>query len=116
MKNYKRIVIEANGSTDVLKTVEEALPEPKPGEVRVRALAAGVGFADVMAQHGGYPLAPKLPFTPGYDFAGIVDQLGEGVTGIMEGQYVAALRCPVACHGEFHFVSNLFLLTKGGKP
>lgn len=91
MKKYKRIVIEANGSTDVLKTVEEIISEPKPGEVRVRVLAAGVGFADGMAQHGGYPLAPKLPFTPGYDFAGIVDQLGEGVTGIMEGQYVAGL-------------------------
>ena len=45
MKKYKRIVIEANGSTDVLKTVEEALPEPKPVEVGVRVLAAGVGFA-----------------------------------------------------------------------
>ena len=41
MKKHKRIVIEANGSTDVLKTVEEALPELKPGEVRVRVLAAG---------------------------------------------------------------------------
>jgi len=101
MKKYKRVVIEANGSTDVLKTVEEALPEPKPGEVGVRVLAAGVGFADVMAQHGGYPLAPKLPFTPGYDFAGIVDQLGEGVTGIKEGQYVAALNPEFGCYAEY---------------
>ena len=62
MKKYRRIVIEATGSTDVLKTVAEALPEPKPGEVRVRVLAAGVGFADVMAQHGGYPLAPEITF------------------------------------------------------
>jgi NADPH:quinone reductase-like Zn-dependent oxidoreductase len=101
MRKYKRIVIEAHGSTDVLKTVEEALPEPKPGEVRVRVLAAGVGFADVMAQHGGYPLAPKLPFTPGYDFAGIVDQLTEGVTGIMEGQYVASLNPEFGCYSEY---------------
>jgi NADPH:quinone reductase-like Zn-dependent oxidoreductase len=101
MKKYKRIVIEANGSTDVLKTIEEVLPEPKPGEIRVRVLAAGVGFADVMAQHGGYPLAPKLPFTPGYDFAGIVDQLGEGVTGIMEDQYVAALNPEFGCYAEY---------------
>jgi len=101
MKKHKRIVIEANGSTDVLKTVEEALPELKPGEVRVRVLAAGVGFADVMAQHGGYPLAPKLPFTPGYDFAGLVDQIGEGVTGIMKGQYVAALNPQFGCYAEY---------------
>jgi NADPH:quinone reductase-like Zn-dependent oxidoreductase len=48
MKKYNRIVIEANGGTDVLKTVEETIPEPQPGEVGVRVLAAGVGFADVM--------------------------------------------------------------------
>ena len=59
MKKYKRIVVETNGNTDVLKTVEEVLPEPKMGEARVRVLAAGVGFADVMAQHGGYPLAQQ---------------------------------------------------------
>jgi len=101
MKKYKRIVLESHGSTDVFKTVEEDIPEPKPGEVRVRVLAAGVGFADVMAQHGGYPLAPKLPYTPGYDFAGIVDQLGEGVTGIMEGQHAAALNPEFGCYAEY---------------
>ena len=110
MKKYKRIVIEAKGGTDVLKMVEEALPEPKPGEARIRVLAAGVGFADVMAQHGGYPLAPKLPFTPGYDFAGIVDQLGEGVAGITEGQYVAALNPAFGCYAEYVCVNPELLV------
>ena len=110
MKKYKRIVLESYGSTDVLETVEEALPEPKPGEVRVRVLAAGVGFADVMAQHGGYPLAPKLPFTPGYDFAGIVDRLGDGVTGVMEGQYVAALNPEFGCYSEYICVNPELLV------
>lgn len=110
MKKYKRIVVETNGSTDVLKTVEEVLPEPKTGEARVRVLAAGVGFADVMAQHGGYPLAPKLPFTPGYDFVGIVDQLGENTTGIMEGQYVAALNPEFGCYAEYVCVRTELLV------
>jgi NADPH:quinone reductase-like Zn-dependent oxidoreductase len=110
MKKYKRIVISAKGGTDVLKTVEEALPEPEPGEVRIRVLAAGVGFADVMAQHGGYPLAPKLPFTPGYDFAGIVDQLGDGAAGITEGQYVAALNPEFGCYAEYICVSPALLV------
>jgi len=110
MKKHKRIVIEANGSTDVLNTVEEALPDPKPGEVRVRVLAAGVGFADVMAQHGGYPLAPKLPFTPGYDFTGIVDQIGEGVTDVVEGQYVAALNPQFGCYAEYICVRSELLV------
>ena len=52
---YKRIVKEAYGSADVLKMAEQASPESKRKEFMVRApaaLAAGVGFADVMAQHG----------------------------------------------------------------
>jgi NADPH:quinone reductase-like Zn-dependent oxidoreductase len=101
MNSYKRIEITGHGDTNVLKVVEAALPVPEPGEVRVRVLAAGVGYADVMAQHGGYPLAPRLPFTPGYDFAGIVDQLGEGVTGVAVGQYVAALNPQFGSYAEY---------------
>jgi NADPH2:quinone reductase len=43
MNQYKRIVVSGHGNSDVLKTVEEVLPEAKPGQVRVRVLAAGVG-------------------------------------------------------------------------
>lgn len=101
MKTYKRILVRRHGSPDVLETVEEPLPTPKPGQVRVRVLAAGVGYADVMAQHGGYPLAPRLPFTPGYDFVGVVDQLGEGAAGVQVGQYVEALNPDFGCYAEY---------------
>jgi NADPH:quinone reductase-like Zn-dependent oxidoreductase len=46
---------------------------PEPGLTRVRVKYAGVGFADVMAVRGGYPLAPKRPFSPGYEFLGRVE-------------------------------------------
>jgi NADPH:quinone reductase-like Zn-dependent oxidoreductase len=101
MENHTRIIVSGHGDTDVLKPIKEPLPEPKPGQVRVRVLAAGVGYADVMAQHGGYPLAPKLPFTPGYDFVGIVDKLGQGATGVNVGQYVAALNPEFGSYAEF---------------
>lgn len=104
MTTYKRIVISGHGGTEVLRTVEEVLPEAKPGQVRVRVLAAGVGYADVMAQRGGYPLAPRIPFTPGYDFAGIVDQLGPGATGVDKGQHVAALNPEFGSYAEYVFV------------
>jgi NADPH2:quinone reductase len=71
--------------------VEEQRPEPKPGEVRVRVLAAGVSLPDVMMREGIHPETPRLPFTPGWDFVGVVDQLGNGVSGIETGQIVAAL-------------------------
>jgi len=101
MNTYKRIVIADHGSVDVLDTVEETIPEPRPGEVRVKVLAAGVGYAHIMAQHGGYPLAPKTPFTPGYDFVGIVDQVGSDAVGVEEGQYVAALNPEFGCYSEY---------------
>jgi NADPH:quinone reductase-like Zn-dependent oxidoreductase len=101
MDKYKRIVIAEHGNTDVLKIVEEALPEAKPGQVRIRVLAAGVGYSDVMAQRGGYPLAPRMPFTPGYDFVGIVDQLGERLSGIEIGEYVAALNPDMGSYAEY---------------
>ena len=101
VKKYKRVVLTGNGSTDNLTVVEEAVPEPEPDEVRVRVLAAGVAYSDIMAQHGGYPLAPKVPFTPGYDFAGIVDRVGRTSVGIDEGDYVVALNPAFGCYSEY---------------
>lgn len=114
MSEYLRIVITGRGGTDVLETIRETLPVPKPGKVRVRVLAAGVGFADVMAQHGGYPLAPRLPFTPGYDFAGIVDKIGAGVTGVEEGQHVAALNPEFGSYSEYVFARPEILVPVPG--
>ncbi|PCJ47577.1 MAG: oxidoreductase [Moraxellaceae bacterium] len=110
MRKYNRIVIDGRGGTEVLKIVEDCLPEPGPGKVRVRILAAGVGYSDVMAQHGGYPLAPRIPFTPGYDFAGIVDKLGEGVAGVEKGQYVAALNPRFGAYAEYCVVPEALLV------
>jgi NADPH:quinone reductase-like Zn-dependent oxidoreductase len=110
MNNYRRIVIAGHGGTDVLKIIEAELPVPGPGQVRVRVLAAGAGYADVMAQHGGYPLAPRLPFTPGYDFTGVVDQVGPGVSGLAAGQYVAALNPQFGSYAEYVCVPERILV------
>lgn len=110
MNKYKRIVIAKHGSVDVLNTVEEAIPEPKSGQVRVKVLAAGIGYADIMAQHGGYPLAPKIPFTPGYDFVGIVDHVSSDAVGVEKGQYVAAFSPEFGCYSEYVCVPPELLL------
>jgi NADPH:quinone reductase-like Zn-dependent oxidoreductase len=86
-----RVVITALGGPEVLKWVEEYLPTPRAGEVRVRILAAGVAFADVLMRRGLYPGTPKFPFAPGYDIVGEVDALGDGVSHFKIGQRVAAL-------------------------
>jgi len=86
-----RIVVNHYGGPDALQVVEEERPEPKNGEVQVRVLAAGVSLPDVMMREGVHPETPKLPFTPGWDLVGVVDRLGDGVSGIEPGQIVAAL-------------------------
>jgi len=88
---HTRIIVTQYGGPDELRVVEEECPEPKHGEVRVRVLAAGVALPDVMMREGIHPETPSLPFTPGWDLVGVVDQLGAGTSGIEPGQIVAAL-------------------------
>src|SRR5512135_1012589 len=94
---HTRIVVTHYGGPDALEVLEEERPEPKPGEVRVRVLAAGVALPDVMARRGIHPETPRVPFTPGWDLVGVVDRLGEGVSGFDPGQLVAAM--PI--HGAY---------------
>ncbi len=89
---YKRIVISRYGGSEVLQVAEDELPEPRSGEVRVRMLAAGVAWGDILKREGIGGARP--PFTPGYDIVGAVDKLGEGVSAVKVGQTVAAL--PIA--------------------
>lgn len=90
MKNT-RIVVGHYGAPEELRVVEEDRPEPKAGEVRVRVQAAGVSLPDLMAREGIHPETPKVPFTPGWDVVGVVDRVGEGVSGSEVGQIVAAM-------------------------
>lgn len=87
----RRVVVTHYGGPDSLQVIEEEAPEPKCGEVRVRVLAAGVSLPDVLMREGIHPETRKVPYTPGWDFVGVVDRLGSGVSGIELGLHVAAL-------------------------
>ena len=86
-----RVVITAQGGPEVLKIVEDEIPVPAPGQVRVKNLASGVAYADVLMRRGLYPKVPEFPFAPGYDIVGDIDAVGAGVQGFPVGQRVAAL-------------------------
>ena len=63
----KRVVVDHFGGPEDLSVVEADVPQPGPGEPRVRVLAAGVSFTDAQMRAGTYIAgAPKPPFTPGY--------------------------------------------------
>lgn len=87
----KQIVIPRYGPPEVLEMREAPTPSPGFDEVRVAVRAAGVNFADVMGRLGLYPDAPKTPFVPGYEVAGVVDAVGANLTRVREGDRVLAL-------------------------
>ncbi len=86
----RAVVITKHGGPGVLEVQERADPKLGPGEVRIDVAAAGVNFADVMARMGLYPDAPKTPCVVGYEVAGTVLELGEGVQNLSPGQRVVA--------------------------
>ncbi len=86
----KAVVITKKGPPDVLKVEERPDPQPSAGEVLVDVKASGINFADLMARLGFYPDAPPLPAIVGYEVAGTVEALGEGVSGFSVGDRVMA--------------------------
>jgi NADPH:quinone reductase-like Zn-dependent oxidoreductase len=87
----RQIWITRLGPPEVLRVREAPDPEPRAGEVRVRVRACGINFADLMARVGLYPDAPKIPCVVGYEVSGTIDRIGEGVTGLSEGDRVFAM-------------------------
>lgn len=89
--SYQQIQLRAFGGPEQLHLIEaETLPQPGPGEARVRVLAAGAGFTDTIIRRGNYPaVRNKPPFTPGYDYVGVIDALGDDVKDLRIGQKVA---------------------------
>jgi len=86
----RAVVITKHGGPGVLQVQEQPDPALGPGEVRIDVAAAGINFADVMARMGLYQDAPKTPCVVGYEVAGTILELGDGVEGLMPGQRVVA--------------------------
>jgi NADPH2:quinone reductase len=87
----RAMVVERLGPPDVMELREVPRPEPGPGEVRLKVEAVGINFADVLAVAGEYLTRTRVPYTPGMEFAGVVDAVGEGVQGVEVGTRVASL-------------------------
>jgi NADPH:quinone reductase-like Zn-dependent oxidoreductase len=75
-----QVVMPHAGGPEVLEFQRRDLPEPGPGQVRVKVEAAGVAFAEVQMLRGRYYAQPKFPFVPGYDLVGRVEAAGPGVS------------------------------------
>jgi NADPH2:quinone reductase len=95
----KAIIIHKNGGPEVLSWEDHDPGEPGPGEALVRHEAVGLNFIDVYHRTGLYPL-PQLPHIPGMEGAGIVEQIGDGVDEVEEGDRVAYAGIPPGAYTE----------------
>ena len=86
----RAVVQTGTGGPEVLQVQERPDPPVGPGEVRIAVRAAGINFADTLARVGLYPEAPDPPCVMGYEVAGEIESVGEGVTGYKPGDRVVA--------------------------
>jgi len=101
-KAMKAICVEQFGEPEVMKLVELPQPRPEAGQVLIRMPAAGVNPVETYIRAGTYPRKPALPFTPGNDGAGVVEQVklrpGDRVytAGSISGTYAECALCHMA--------------------
>jgi NADPH:quinone reductase-like Zn-dependent oxidoreductase len=84
----RAVVITRHGGPDVLRVEQRPDPPVGPGEVRIAVRAAGINFADTMARAGVYPDAPSPPVVVGYEVAGEIESVGDGVDDFKPGDRV----------------------------
>jgi NADPH:quinone reductase-like Zn-dependent oxidoreductase len=86
----RAVVLTGTGGPEVLKVQERPDPAVGPGQVRIAVRAAGINFADTLARVGLYPDAPPTPCVLGYEVAGEIGSVGDGVSDFQPGDRVVA--------------------------
>ena len=99
MTMMNAIVLDRFGDPDTLRLTSVAKPDPRSGQLRLRVNAAGINFADTLMRQDRYAVTPPLPSILGSEAAGVVDALGEGVSGFVPGQRIAA---PLFAAGQYY--------------
>ncbi len=100
MTTMRAVQARAAGGPEVLELVERPIPEPGPGEVRIRLEAIGLNYIDTYQRAGLYPV--KMPAVLGLEGAGVVDAVGPGVRLHKVGDRVAFGNGPLGAYAEFH--------------
>ncbi len=97
----KAIIVREYGEPEVMKVEEVETPEPSGTQVLVKIAAAGVNPVDTYLRSGIYAKAPKLPYTPGKDGAGVVETIGERVTRFKPGDRVYTADTLTGTYAEY---------------
>jgi NADPH:quinone reductase len=97
----KAIQVAEFGGPEVLQLKEIPTPKPEAGQVLVKVHAAGVNPYDTYMRSGTYAIKPALPYTPGSDAAGVVEQVGHGVTQVKAGDRVYTAKTITGAYAEY---------------
>src|ERR1700692_473419 len=79
------------GEQETMSLEDIPVPEPGPGQVRIRNFAVGLNFFDILQVQGKYQIKPPFPFTAGAEVAGAVDAIGPGVTEFAPHDHIIAM-------------------------
>ena len=101
----KAISVHEVGGPDVLVLRDVGTPKPGAGEVLVRIMAAGVNPVETYQRSGAQGYSPRLPFTPGADGAGVVEETGPGVTTLGRGERVYLTGSKTGTYAEYALCS-----------
>ena len=105
----KSIIIREFGSPEVMKLEDIPTPEPSDTQVLVKVMAAGVNPVDTYLRSGNYASAPKLPYTPGKDAAGVVEKTGDKVTKFKNGNRVYTAGSITGAYAEYSLCDETHL-------
>jgi len=97
----KTIVVREFGAPEVMKLEEVSTPEPAETQILVKIAAAGVNPVDTYLRSGQHAHAPKLPYTPGKDGAGVIESVGQKVTKFKAGDRVYAAGSISGTYAEY---------------
>lgn len=87
----KAVIFNRTGGPDVLEIVDITVPAPAAGEVQIRVHAIGINRAEVMYRSGQYVIEPQFPARLGYEAAGVVEAVGQGVNEFRPGDRVSVI-------------------------
>ena len=99
----KAIRVHNTGGPEVMTLEEVEIGQPGVGEVRVRHVAIGLNFIDVYFRTGAYPV--QTPFTPGFEAAGVVEAIGEGVNNLSVGDRIGYAAQPIGAYAEERLIA-----------
>jgi len=97
---HKSVLVTGRGGLENVVVAEQELPRPTARQARIKILAAPVCQDDVAARRGNRPFLPRIPFTPGYAFVGVVDEVADAITELQPGDRVAGLT-QLGAHAQY---------------